>query len=110
MQLWQPKPLLHFRIDTALQIFQSSAGELNQPDYRNPDYDALMEKAQNTLDPAARMALLEQGEALLSRDQPVLPLAYDETPRLVSTRVGHFLDNAVDQHRSSDLTLAGPAP
>jgi oligopeptide transport system substrate-binding protein len=95
---------------TFLQIFQSSAGELNQPDYRNPDYDALMAKAQDTLDPAARMAVLEQGEALLSRDQPVLPLAYDETPRLVSTRVGHYQDNAVDQHRSSDLTLAGPAP
>lgn len=90
---------------TFLSVFRTDAGGLNTADYRNPEFDGLLAQASTELDPAKRMALLEQAERIFVRDQPVIPLTYDETPRLVSLRVKNYFDNALDQHRSSDIWL-----
>jgi oligopeptide transport system substrate-binding protein len=89
---------------TFLALFRSDAGGLNTPDYRNPDYDALLDQAVATLDPAARDRILEQAERLIARDMPVIPITYDNWPRAVSPKVTGYFDNPLDQHLSRDLT------
>jgi oligopeptide transport system substrate-binding protein len=90
---------------TFLSIFRSDAGGLNDSDYRNPEFDALLDKAVAALDPAARDRLLEQAERLIARDSPVIPISYDLWPRLVSKRVAGYIDNPLDMHQSRDLSL-----
>jgi oligopeptide transport system substrate-binding protein len=90
---------------TFLSPYKSDAGGLDTPDYRNPDYDALLQKSVATLDPAARNKVLEQAEAIFNRDQPVIPLSYDNWPRLVNPKITGYYDNPLDQHQSRDLAV-----
>ncbi len=53
---------------------------------------------------------LEQAEKIFARDQPVIALSYDETPRMVSPRVKGYFDNALDQHHSGDMWLDDTHP
>lgn len=48
----------------------------NDSDWKNPAYDRLCAQAAAQIDPAARMKLLSQAEALLLKDQPIIPLYY----------------------------------
>ncbi len=90
---------------TFLSPYKSDAGGLNTADYRNPDYDSLLQKAVATLDPAERNTVLEQAEAIFNRDQPVIPLSYDNWPRLVNPKITGYFDNVLDQHQSRDLDV-----
>lgn len=90
---------------TFLSPYKSDAGGLDTPDYRNPDYDALLQKSVATLDPAERNKVLEQAEAIFNRDQPVVPLSYDNWPRLVNPKITGYYDNPLDQHQSRDLDV-----
>jgi oligopeptide transport system substrate-binding protein len=90
---------------TFLSIFRSDFGGLNDSDYRNPDYDALLDKAAAALDPAARDRFLENAEKLIARDTPVVPVSYELWPRLVNPHVQGYFDNPLDMHQSRDLAL-----
>ncbi|MEA2755481.1 MAG: oligopeptide transport system substrate-binding protein [Aliidongia sp.] len=90
---------------TFLSIFRSDAGGLNTADYRNPEFDAQLDKSAAELDPAARLRLLESAEKLISRDMPVIPISYDLWPRVVNPKITGYFDNALDQHQSRDLGL-----
>jgi oligopeptide transport system substrate-binding protein len=90
---------------TFLSIFRTDAGGLNNSDYRNPEFDAELDKAAATLDPAARFHLLESAEKLISRDVPVIPFSFDLWPRAVNPKITGYFDNALDQHQSRDLGL-----
>ncbi|GGF09277.1 peptide ABC transporter substrate-binding protein [Aliidongia dinghuensis] len=90
---------------TFLSIFQSDSGDLNTSDYRNPEYDQLLRKATATLDPAARLEMLEAAERLISRDTPVIPLYYDVRPYLVSTKLAGYQANPLDIHPTQDLAF-----
>jgi oligopeptide transport system substrate-binding protein len=90
---------------TFLSIFRSDFGGLNVSDYRNPEFDAELDKAGAELDPAARDRLLEAGEKLLARDAPVIPISYELWPRLVNPKVTGYFDNPLDQHLSRDLSV-----
>ncbi len=90
---------------TFLSILDSRAGPLNTPDYRNPEFDALLDTATHTLDPAARLRVLEAAERLEARDQPFIPLFYNTTPTLVSPRVKGYYPNPFDLHLGRDLAL-----
>ncbi len=46
---------------------------------------------------------MEAAEKLLSRDEPVVALTYDNYPRVVSPKITGFFDNPLDQHGSRDL-------
>ncbi|MEI9985475.1 MAG: peptide ABC transporter substrate-binding protein [Aliidongia sp.] len=91
---------------TFLSPYKSDSGGLDTPDYRNLEYDALLLKAIGTLDPAARNRVLEQAEQIFNRDQPVIPLSYDNWPRRVSPKVSGYFDNPLDQHQSRDLEVS----
>jgi len=90
---------------TFLSPYRSDAGGLNTPDYRNPDYDALLDKAVKTLDPAARNQVLAAAEALINKDAPLIPLSYDNWPRLVNPKITGYFDNPLDQHGTRDLMV-----
>ena len=58
---------------TFLDMLRSADGN-NDMKYANPQYDALLQKAADELEPAARMATLAEAEAMMLRDQPIMPL------------------------------------
>jgi oligopeptide transport system substrate-binding protein len=61
---------------TWLDLARSDDGN-NDRRYANPDYDALLDRAAMELDPAKRLALLEQAETMLvERDLPMLPICH----------------------------------
>ncbi len=66
---------------------------MNAARYRNPAFDALLERASQEVDLGRRAALLREAEALGLADQPVAPLYYLVGRRLVSARTSGFTDN-----------------
>jgi oligopeptide transport system substrate-binding protein len=90
---------------TFLSCYRTNAGGLNVPDYRNPAYDALLDKATQTLDPAARATVLEAAEKMINQDAALVPLSYDNWPRLVNPKIAGYYDNPLDQHLSRDLSV-----
>jgi oligopeptide transport system substrate-binding protein len=66
---------------------------MNTARYRNPAFDALLDRASQEVDLKRRAALLREAEALALADQPVAPVYYLVGRRLVASRVGGFVDN-----------------
>lgn len=90
---------------TFLSIFQSDAGDLNTSDYKSPAFDKLLAEARQTVDPAARLKLLEAAERLISVDMPVIPMYYDVLPYLVSTKIDGYHGNPLDLHPTQDMAF-----
>jgi oligopeptide transport system substrate-binding protein len=65
----------------------------NWPGYANPDYDALLARYNQTPEPAKRAAILREAETVLMSEYPVIPIYYYVWRRLVSPRVGGWVDN-----------------
>lgn len=66
---------------TFTDVFKSTS-ENNDAAWKNPDYDALLKKAELETNPAKRYAILAEAEKLLLEDAPILPLYQ---------YVGHYL-------------------
>lgn len=90
---------------TFLSSLSSQATGENSSDYHNPAYDGLLDQATHTLDPAARLAILETAEAMINRDAPVVPVAWETRPVLVSPHVRGYDGNPLDYNLSRDLSL-----
>ena len=84
---------------TFASILESRHG-LNDMAYSNPRYDALLLKASQEADPAARMAMLEEAERIMLDDMPILPIYMYVTKRLVKPWVAGYVDNIMDYHHS----------
>ena len=89
---------------TFAQYFKSDFG-INLPHYDSPAYDQLVDRAEATLDPARRAALLERAERLMLRDQPIIPLYFYVSKHLVKPRVTGWYDNVMDVTYSRQLGL-----
>jgi oligopeptide transport system substrate-binding protein len=83
----------------------SSNAVSNYSRYNNPAYDALMKKTDETQDPAARMKLLQDAEAMIMKDEPVIPLLYRASLHLVSPKVKGYEDNVQNVHRSRYISI-----
>ncbi len=60
--------------------------------YSNPDYDALVAKAQVETDPKAGMAIMQEADNIASAEYPVLPLYYKSNMLLMKDSVqGYYL-------------------
>lgn len=90
---------------TFLSIFQSDAGDLNTSSYNNPAFDKLLGQAKQTVDPAARLKLLEAAERLVSQDMPIIPMYFDVRPYLVSTKLAGYVANPLDIHPTQDMAF-----
>ena len=70
-----------------LDMFMTGNGN-NDAHYSNEKYDALLNEAQVTADPAKRMDLMHQAEdQMMGEDAAIAPLFYYNQPYLISDRV-----------------------
>ncbi len=76
------------------------------PRYANDEYESLMERAANQVDPDRRMLYLEEAERVLLADHPVIPL-YFYVSRASRQSTGRgWGDNVLDYHYSQHLSLS----
>lgn len=91
-----------------LDILQSANGQ-NDTGYADPAYDALLERAAAEPEPERRLALLAEAEALMLEQQPVMPIYFYVSRRLVKPWVKGWQDNLLDRHETRDFYIEGPA-
>ena len=75
--------------------------------YRNEDYDNLVAGAARQTDADKRRLFLEEAEALMLADHPMIPLYFYVGEHLVSKRIRGWQDNALDYHYSQHLSADG---
>jgi oligopeptide transport system substrate-binding protein len=80
---------------TFLDLWRSDAGN-NHTGWGRADYDALMNRAAVTADPAARATLLQQAEVLMLDDAPIAPVYFNTHVYLQWTSVKHWNPNPMD--------------
>ncbi|MDB6127295.1 MAG: oppA 1 [Verrucomicrobia bacterium] len=83
---------------TFLGIFTTGNGN-NWTGWGNPQYDALLDRAANTADPAARFSILQQAEALLLQEAPIAPVVFGARTYLIHPAVKNWQPSPVGVHR-----------
>lgn len=80
-----------------LSVFYSkNPAPPNYTRYKNPQFDALFEKALTELNDSVRYKLYQQADQLMINDAPVVPLWYDKVIHLVQNNVEGFNPNALN--------------
>lgn len=90
--------------DNFLNLLKSSV-KYNYGRYSNPDYDALIDKANAITDVDERAAVLLEAEKLAMDESAGIPIYYYLSRNVVSPRVKGFENNAFDIHRTRWLEL-----
>jgi peptide/nickel transport system substrate-binding protein len=82
------KPLYH-------SLNEKGAGDTNYGNFRNPELDDLIDRAEVEMDPKARLALINRAIEVLQRDVNVIPLHRQVIPWVTraNVRVLHRADN-----------------
>jgi oligopeptide transport system substrate-binding protein len=93
--------------ETFLTLLESNTGPLNISAYKNPAYDALIEKADHEVDAAARGRDLAEAEHIAMEDAPIAPLYNYVSKNLVNPKVTGWIDNLADWHRTRYLCFQG---
>jgi oligopeptide transport system substrate-binding protein len=93
-------------------LFDSETGA-SDTGWRNANYDELLQASMLTHSTRRRLALLAEAEALLLEEQPIIPLYFPVTRRLVKPRVKGWVPNPMDVHPSRHFYIvaadaAGP--
>ena len=84
---------------TFMQLFQTGFG-MNDGDYHNPQFDALVDQASKTNDAAERAATISQGEEILNEDAPLLPVYFYVNTHLIKPYVKGWQSNIMDRNLS----------
>lgn len=92
--------------DDFLNLLRSDAGEQNPAGYANPKYDALMDKAEATLDLKARGKIMEKAEDMMLADFPIIPIYTYASRHLVSSKIHGWDDNIMDLHPTRYMTVS----
>jgi ABC-type transport system substrate-binding protein len=80
-----------------LSVFYSkNPAPPNYTRYKNPEFDALFEKALMEENDSLRYKLYQEADRVMINDAPVVPLWYDKAVRLVQTNVKGFRPNALN--------------
>ncbi len=90
-----------------LYLQQSSTGSQNYGDYKNPEYDALLARADNEPNAALRADFLAEAERTMLDDAPVAPIFFYVSKNLVNPKITGYSDNIVDQHRMRYICVKG---
>lgn len=77
----------------------------NYAGYQNTKFDAAMAAAQTQPDPGKRAALLQAAEKIALADMPWVPIRFLSQTEAVGPRVGGYVRNAWDFHRSRWLWI-----
>ncbi len=75
-----------------------TGGENNRTGWGDPEYDALVAAAALETDPARRLQLLADAEAILLDQLPILPIYSYVSQNVVNPRLGGFFENVMDDH------------
>lgn len=67
----------------------------NAGGYCNRAFDAAEERGMRTYDPAARTAAYRTAHAILARDLPIVPIGFERSAYVVSSRVVNFRPNVL---------------
>ncbi|MGB2078652.1 MAG: ABC transporter substrate-binding protein [Vibrio sp.] len=88
---------------TFLSLF-TSGNSRNFAFYENPEYDAVIEKAQQSESEAQRNEYYDKAEQILAQDMPIAPIYYFMQARLVNPHLGGYpTQNAEGRIYSKDL-------
>jgi peptide/nickel transport system substrate-binding protein len=80
-----------------LSVFYSrNPAPPNYTRYRNPEFDAVFEKALAETNDSLRYGLYQKADAIMISDAPVVPLWYDVVVHLVQPWVKNFRPNALN--------------
>lgn len=77
---------------------------VNWGGYKNPEVDALIDKAKQTFDSTKQDELLAQAHALIVDDATLVWVVHDTNPHALSPKVKQFVQA---QHWFQDLTTIG---
>jgi oligopeptide transport system substrate-binding protein len=77
----------------------------NYAKYKNPDFDAIMKRADNETDIAKRANILKEADTILTRDEPNIPILWYSTKNLISTRLKGFSSNPRGAYATRFLRL-----
>jgi oligopeptide transport system substrate-binding protein len=86
-----------------LQLLHGGFG-LNMPRYANAAYDAMLDRAARDPDAASRRGLLQNAEALMLADQPIIPLYFYVSKHLVGPGVRGWSSNPLNVVYSKNLS------
>jgi len=89
---------------TFLDVFKSDGGN-NWTGWKSKDYDALLEQAAGTADPAARFALLQKAETLLLAEAPIAPLVFGARTYTIHPAVKNWEPAPLGIHRYQLIRL-----
>lgn len=90
--------------NTFLDLFVTD-GSNNQTGWGNKDYDRLIEECAAEQDPAVRMKMFQQAEAILIEEQPIIPIYYYVTLDMVRPYVKGFYPNVRDFHPIASIWI-----
>lgn len=88
-----------------LEFLRSDVGPENPSGYANPAFDRLLDRASAEQDPARRLALLADAEAMALADTAVIPVYTLARARLVSPRLKGWIANPLDVNPTRFLWL-----
>lgn len=88
-----------------LFLLESDNGGLNYGRYKNPEYDALLDKAEQEKDAAKRGEILAAAERMALEDYAWIPNRFLVTRNLVQTYVGGWVSNIKDVNRTRWLWI-----
>ncbi len=73
--------------------------------WKNDEYENLMNKAATVADPAERLKILAQAETILLNDYLTAPIASATSRHLVKPYVKGWVDNVVESHPSRFMSI-----
>jgi oligopeptide transport system substrate-binding protein len=90
---------------TFLGLFRTDTGQQNYSAYKNPRYDALLDRADLEPDSRKRAKLLAQAEQLMLDEEGTIPVFQVVSRALVSPRITGWTDNVENFHRARWVCL-----
>ena len=92
---------------TFLDIFRTGNGG-NWSGWGSPAYDALLDQAAQTADPAVRFALLQKAEGLLLAEAPIAPVVFGARTYLINPAVKNWAPAPLGLRRFQLIELQAP--
>lgn len=90
--------------------YLTSSFPINLPHYHSEQYDGLVAAAAAETDTRRRREKLQQAEAMMLHDHPLIPIYFYVNKHLVKPQVQGWYDNLLDVVYSKDLALRTAAP
>jgi oligopeptide transport system substrate-binding protein len=87
-----------------LENYRTDAVGMNWTHYSSRTYDDLLDRSRVAPDTAARLRLMEQAEAQLLDDQPIIPLQFRVIQWLVNPHLAGWNVTPINIHLSRELS------